>query len=91
MNARTADALRKALATRGFDARLMAPNGTMGLDEGYLAGIEIGDLLERLVARREKIFGSVEATGHEAARQAYDDVVSAIEATKEVIGRLTLP
>lgn len=91
MNARMVDALRRALGVRGFDADLKSPNGTMAFDETYLAGIALADLLETLVARREKIFSSVAVVGQDVARQGYDDVVAAIEATKEVIGILDLP
>jgi hypothetical protein len=55
------------------------------LDEAYLSGIELPDLLETLVARREKISHSVEVVGRESARQSYEDVAAAIEATKRAI------
>ncbi len=91
MNNKTLDALRKALMSHGYGPDLMAPNETMGLDETFLSGIEIADLLEMLVARRERIFGSVEVVGQEIARQGYEDVTAAIQATKNVIGQLTMP
>lgn len=89
MNAVTLDALRKELTARGFD-QLSSPKGTMAFDEGFLRRVELADLLETLVARREKIFGLVGVIGHETARDGYDDVVCAIEATKAVIGLLEL-
>ncbi len=63
----------------------------MVFGDSYLRGIELADLLETLVARREKIFGSVGVVGQETARESYYDVVRAIEATKAVIGLLALP
>ncbi|MBX3230773.1 MAG: hypothetical protein KIT84_01040 [Labilithrix sp.] len=90
MRPSTRDLLRKALMARGFSSTLSSPNGTMIFDDAYLDAISISDLLEVLVARREKIFGSVAVVGQDVARQGYDDVVLAIEATKEVIG-LSLP
>ena len=91
MNAATLDALRRELVARGFDQELSSPKGTMVFDESYLRAIALADLLETLVARREKVFGSVGAVGQETARESYDDVVRAIEATKAVIGLLTMP
>lgn len=90
MNAVTLDALRKELTARGFDQTLSSPKGTMVFDEGFLRRVELAELLETLVARREKIFGLVGVIGHETARDGYDDVVCAIEATKAVIGLLEL-
>jgi len=91
MNTATLDALRTQLVARGFDQKLSSPKGTMVFDEGYLRRIELADLLETLVARREKIFRSSGVVGQETASASYDDVVRAIEATKAVIGLLMLP
>ncbi len=91
MNGAIVDALRRELVARGFDQKLSAPKGTMMFDETYLHGVELADLLETLVARREKIFSSVGVVGQETAMEGYDDVVRAIEATKAVIGLLVLP
>ena len=87
----TVDTLRRELVARGFDQELSSPHGTMAFGESYLRGIELADLLETLVARREKVFGSVSVVGQETARESYDDVLRAIEATKAVIGSLALP
>ena len=90
MNTRALAAFRKALASRGF-VGLVSPNGTMAFDEASLSSVGLADLLETLVARREKIFGSVAVVGQVSARQSYDDVVAAIDATKEVIHSLIVP
>jgi hypothetical protein len=81
---------RRALASRGF-VGLTAPNGTMSFAEEYLQEMQPAELLEVLVARREKIFASVPVVGQEAAHKSYDDVVAAIDATKVLIDMLVLP
>lgn len=88
MNAQMLAALREALVKCGFEDGINAPNGTMNLDDSYLGSTDLGELLDGLVTRREKILRSVEVVGLESARQAYNDVVIAINATKCVIGTL---
>ncbi len=83
------DELRRELVNRGFSESLEAPNGTMGLTD-CATSAELADLLEVMVARREKIFGSVGVVGRDAAKKSYDDVVLVIEAAKAVVGKLTL-
>jgi hypothetical protein len=78
------------LRLRGFSQDGESPHGTIGLTDSYSTGAELADLLELMVARREKIFRSVDAVGQTAARDSYDDVVLVIEAVKAVIGRLSL-
>ncbi|WP_437805217.1 hypothetical protein [Sorangium sp. So ce1078] len=75
---------------RGFSHDGESPHGTIGLTDSYSTGAELAELLELMVARREKIFRSVDAVGQAAARESYDDVVLVIEAVKAVIGRLSL-
>jgi hypothetical protein len=84
------EAFRRVLASRGF-VGLKAPNGTMHFAEDYLLQTQPAELLEVLVARREKIFRSVPVVGQEAARKSYEDVVAAVDATKELIDMLVLP
>lgn len=91
MNADIASEVMRELMARGFGADGTAPNGTMDLDEAYMRSMDLGRLLDVLVARREKIFGSVDVVGHDAARKGYDDVVVAIDALNAVISRLVLP
>ncbi|WP_437662959.1 hypothetical protein [Sorangium sp. So ce1182] len=78
------------LRSRGFSHDGESPNGTMGLTDSYSTGADLAELLELMVARREKIFRSVDVVGQDAAREGYDDVVLVIEAVKAVIGRLSL-
>jgi hypothetical protein len=91
MTKATLDALRRELIARGFDHNLEAPKGSIVLSDDYLLTLEIAHLLDILITRREKAWGSVEALGREAAKEIYDDLVCAIEATKAVIGMLSFP
>ena len=91
MNDRTLEELRKELVARGFSAGGVSPNDTIVLDDALLAEIAIASLLETMVARREKVFRSGDVVGMEAAKKGFDDAVLAIEATKAVIGKLSLP
>ena len=84
------DDLRTELLARGFSAGLEAPNATMVLDDSYSTAADLADLLEVMVARREKIFRSVDVVGQATARRSYDDVVLVIEAIKAVIAKLSL-
>ena len=81
--------LRTQLISRGFSRDGQAPNGTMSLDDAYLDGTDIGELLDQLVARREKVFRSSSVVGEDVAKRTYDDVVSAIEAIKAVLKTMT--
>ena len=81
--------LWRELVNRGFTTSGAAPNDTMGFDETFLDGVEIGDLFDTLVSRREKIFRSVDVVGQDVAKRSYDDVVIAIESIKCVIRRLS--
>jgi hypothetical protein len=91
MMAHLAGEIMRELVARGYAADGTAPNGTMDLDQEYMVSVEVGDLLDLLVGRREKIFRSVGVVGQDTARKGYDDVVVAIDAVKAVIARLVLP
>ena len=80
--------LVQELRSRGFSPEGWSPNGTMILNDDYLASLNITNLLDIMVTRREKIFRSVEAVGRESASNGYDDAVLAIEATKATIDKL---
>jgi len=80
--------LRKELVARGFSPSLASPNDTMVLDDAYATAADLAGLLELMVARREKIFRSVDVVGAGAAKRSYDDVVLCIDAIKAVIARL---
>lgn len=90
MNAAFRDRLRSELASRGFTPAGDSPNRTMTLDETYLDAVELGDLMETVVARREKVFSSQSVVGHDAARQSYEDVILVVDAIKAVMKALTL-
>ena len=89
MNAAIRDELMRELLTRGYKEDGSSPHGTMVLDKAYLSEVDIGDLLEIMVARREKVFRSQNVVGPEAAKASYEDVVLLIESIKAVIGRRT--
>ena len=64
----------------------------MVLDEDmWPTSAELANLLDQMVTRREKLFGSAAAVGHEAAKNAYDDVQLAVEAIKAVLSLLPEP
>ena len=89
MNIALRDSLQKELASRGFSSRGEAPNGTMAFDDAYLDDIELSDLLETMVTRREKVIRSHSVVGPDIAKQSYDDVVHVIDALKAVINNLS--
>ena len=64
-------------------------HGSIVLDYDELGELEIGELLDLMVARREKIVRSVDAVGKETATRSFDDAESAIEAIKAVIKKLS--
>lgn len=84
------EVLKRELAARGFSGGT-SPNGTMTLDDEYLNAMGLGQLLEQLVARREKTFHSGGVVGADVARQGYDDAARAVEAVRAVIEGLVLP
>jgi hypothetical protein len=61
----------------------------MAFDEAYLDDTELSDLLETMVARREKVIRSHSVVGPDIAKQSYDDVVLVIDAIKAVMKNLT--
>jgi len=85
------DELRKELRERGFSTSLESPHGGLVLSDTYKCAADLADLLDVMVARREKIFRSVDVVGQDTAKRNYDDTVLVIEAAKAVLGRLVLP
>jgi hypothetical protein len=90
MNIALRDCLQTELASRGFSSQGEAPNHTMALGDAYLDDTELCELLEVMVARREKVIRSQSVVGADAAKQSYDDVVLVIDAIKAVMKKLTL-
>jgi hypothetical protein len=91
MNKRILEQLKKELVSRGFTAEGYSPHDTVGFDDTYLANVELADLLETMVARRERLFHSQAVVGEEPARKSYEDVVLVIDAIKNVMRHLALP
>ena len=89
MNEFTRGQLLKELASRGYRDDGSSPFRSIVLDYSELLEIEIGELLEQMVARREKIFRAVDTMGKEVAMQNYEDAQRAIDAMKAVIKRAT--
>ena len=88
MNARTRSSLRDELTARGFTPRGESPNHSMTLDDAFLDGVDIVDLLDMMVVRRERIFWSPSVVGEEVAKRNYEDVVQIVDAIKTVIKKL---
>ena len=89
MNEFTRGQLLKELASRGYRDDGSSPFRSIVLDYSELLEIEIGELLEQMVARREKIFRVVDTMGKDVAMQNYEDAQRAIDAMKAVIKRAT--
>ena len=85
MNVAIREMLEKELALRGFRADGASPNSTLILNREYLDAIELSELFETMVARREKLFRSADVVGKEASERSYDDTVLVIEALKAVM------
>ena len=89
MNGFTRGQLLKELASRGYRDDGSSPFRSIVLDYSELLDIELGELLEQMVARREKIFRAVDTMGKDVAMQNYEDAQRAIDAMKAVIKRAT--
>jgi len=89
VNGFTRGQLLKELASRGYRDDGSSPFRSIVLDYSELLDIEIGELLEQMVARREKIFRAVDTMGKDVAMQNYEDAQRAIDAMKAVIKRAT--
>ena len=89
MNELTRGQLLKELAARGYRNDGSSPNRSIVLDYDELADIEIGELLEQMVERREKILRAIDSVGKDTAMQHYEDAQRAIEAMKTVIKQAT--
>lgn len=77
--------LRRELAARGYGETGASMYGSIVLDYAELADLDLGELLDLMVARRERIARSVDA----AATRSYEDAESAIDAIKAVIKMLS--
>jgi hypothetical protein len=89
MNTRTREELKQELRQRGYSDAGDAPNATMVLDDVFLDGVELVELFDTLVTRREKIHRSYAVVGADAGKKSYDDVVAAVEAVKTLMSRLS--
>jgi hypothetical protein len=89
VNAGTRQQLLEELARRGYREDGSSPFRAIVLDYDELADIELAELLEQMVVRREKIFRSIDTLGKDLAMQHYEDVQRAIDAMKAVLKRLT--
>jgi hypothetical protein len=89
VNQFTRGQLLKELASRGYRDDGSSPFRSIVLDYDELLDIELGELLEQMVARREKIFRAADTMGKDAAMQNYEDAQRAIDAMKAVIKRAT--
>lgn len=76
------------LARRGYRDGA-SPHGTIVLDLAELGELDLGEFLDLMVTRREKISRSVDTLGKDKAHQNFDDAEKAIESVKAVIKKLT--
>jgi hypothetical protein len=89
VNEVTRQQLMKELAARGYRDDGSAPYRSIVLDYDELGETDLGELLDQMVVRREKIFRSLDVLGKELAMQHYEDAERAIEAMKAVLKKLT--
>lgn len=89
MNESTRRQLVAALAARGYRDDGSSPHRSIVLDYDELAETELGELLDHMVVRREKIARAADTIGKDAAMQRYDDAQRAIDAIKAVLKKLT--
>jgi hypothetical protein len=89
VNELTRQQLLKELASRGYREDGSSPFRSIVLAYDELLEIELGELLEQMVVRREKIFRSLDTLGKDAAMEHYEDAQRAIEAMKALLRRLT--
>jgi hypothetical protein len=78
--------LREALEAESF-IDLMSPNGGLFFSVEYLSRTSLAELLETMVARRDKIDRSIAQLGA-VARENYADADAAVTAVKRVIDGL---
>lgn len=83
------DLLLAELARRGYKDSATSPNGSIVLDLDELGELDLGEFLDLMVTRREKIGRQLEVLGKDKAQAHFDDAERAIEATKTVIKKLT--
>jgi hypothetical protein len=86
---RTKEMLLVELGRRGYRDTGASPHGSIVLDLAELGELDLGEFLDLMVTRREKISRSVDTLGKESAHQHFDDAERAIEAVKQVIKKLT--
>ena len=85
MNDYTRGLLLKELSAKGYRDDGSSPYRSIVLDYDELAETELGELLDQMVVRREKVFRSVDSIGKDLAMQRYEDCQRAIDAMKAVI------
>ncbi|NVB80236.1 MAG: hypothetical protein HOV81_17715 [Kofleriaceae bacterium] len=81
--------LRRELAARGYLETGASRHGSIVLAYDELADLDLGEMLDLMVARRERIARSVEAVGKDVAMRNYEDAEAAIDAIKAVIKALS--
>lgn len=87
MNAKTRTKIRQELVARGFSEDGVAPHKTLTLTDEALAAVSVGDLLDHLMSRHERIFRLMGFASREEAKPFWDDLSAAIDALKAMISR----
>ena len=89
MSPRAKGLLLAELASRGYRDGASAPHGSIVLDLDELGELDLGEFLDLMVTRREKIGRALDTLGKDKAQQHLDDVERAIDSVKVVIKKLT--
>ena len=90
MNPRVQALLRAELARRGYRESGASPHGSIVLDYDEMAELDLGEMLDMMVTRRERVVRAVDAMGKEKATQHFEDSEAAIQAIKDVIKKLSI-
>jgi len=67
-----------------------SPHGSIVLDYDELGELDLGELLDLMVSRRERVVRSLDALGKDRATAHYEDAEAAIQAIKDVIKKLSI-
>jgi hypothetical protein len=88
MREETATKLLESLRRLGFSQSGESPNGTMAIDMEYLLERDLGEVLDEMVVRRERVRQGASVHGIAGARIAFDDVAIVVDAVREVVRKL---
>ena len=90
MSPRVQQLLRAELARRGYRENGASPHGSIVLDYDELGELDLGEILDLMVSRRERVVRSLDSLGKDNATAHYEDAEAAIQAVKDVIRKVSL-